>query len=81
MIQILRTATDFKPDDTAGRNFAEEAAASAFGKNYVHPPDREFIDRPPSRLSVRLAPQTWHKLSDVLADVHHKAGVAKHGPA
>ena len=81
MNQILNPTIDFKTDETAEPSFTEEVAASAFGKNCVHPPDREFIDRPPSRQSVRLAPQTWHKLSDVVTDVLHEVVVTEDGDA
>lgn len=57
--------------------FAEQMAADVFRNNYVHPDDRDFVDRAPSRRSVRQAPKTWHRLGDVLTDILHDAGGEK----
>ena len=41
-------------------SFAEEAAANALGRHYVHPLDREFRDRPPPN---------WQQIGDVTDDI------------
>ena len=73
MTYIEKTPPEFKTDHSVGgvtgKSFAEEGAASAFGKFYIHPVDRNFVDRQPYRRSVRLAPKTWHQLGAVAADV------------
>jgi len=73
MEHIAKTPLKFKPDLSAASvtetSFAEQMAKDAHGKYWVSPEARNFVDRQPYRRSVRLAPQSWHKLADVLADV------------
>lgn len=45
-------------------NFAEQAAHDAFGRNYVHPKDRDFKDRRPGE---------WRKLGNVASRVLAKS--------
>ena len=37
--------------------FAEEFAADALGKNWVHPDDRDFVDRQPPHIPAPVDPQ------------------------
>ena len=42
-------------DPHSTSSFAEQAAATEFGRNYVHPKDRGFLHHPPE-----ITPRQWY---------------------
>ena len=69
MESINPLTVNFKPDVTTSRSFAEQMAKDAHGRHWEPPEARNFKDREPPRRSERLAPQTSHKLGDVVVDI------------
>ena len=61
---VNSTSLNDRPIIREHYGFAEQASADAFGKRWVHPDDRNFVDRPPPHIP---APADHQEDRDIVA--------------